>query len=285
MCREKGYRLKKTVFVTILLVLLASLAETQDDLKAKVFEIQYESASDIYKAVVPLKSPEGKVTLISKTHQIIVYDHPENIKLIGEVIAQLDLRKEQVEVHVIVEEVSQEILKRIGLTNGQAVLDPEKFSQIKYLIEKETSSKTRTELMVRTISGEPADIAVAQEKIYGGTLTSSMQRMPVPIIVTTTERDAGNFLEVLPRVNKDGTITVIVRPEVSEFTSDQTIHERSILTKVIVYNGYTIALGGVQSGRVEVEQQGVSETGVSVPTTMTETTVQTVMFLTVFVVE
>ena len=274
--------MKKTILLAIFMVTASITSLAQEDLKAEIFNIQHISPEDIYKAVDPLKSPEGKVTLISSTHQIVVYDHPESLKRISQVIAQLDLRKEQVEVHVIVEEVSREVLGKIGLTHGQAVIDPEKFTQIQYLLEKENESETRTELMVRTLSGEPANIAVAQKKIYGG----PPQRVQgIPVIVATTEREAGNFLEVLPRVNSDGTITVIVRPEVSEFTSDQTIHERAILTKVIVYNGYTIALGGIQSGRVEVSQKGITETGISVPTEMTEKTVQTVMFLTVFVID
>lgn len=274
--------MKKTILLTIFMVTVTITSLAQEDLKAEVFSLQHTSPEDIYKAVDPLKSPEGKVTLISSTHQIVVYDHPENIKRISQVIAQLDMRKEQVEVHVIVEEVSREVWGKIGLTHGQAVIDPEKFTQIQYLLEKENASETRTELMVRTLSGEPANIAVSQKKIYGG----PPQRVQgIPVIVATTEREAGNFLEVLPRVNTDGTITVIVRPEVSEFTSDQTIHGRAILTKVIVYNGYTIALGGIQSGRAELAQKGVTEIGISVPTEMTEKTVQTVMFLTVFVID
>jgi len=273
--------MKKSILLAIFMVTVAITSLAQDDLKAEVFYLQHTSPEDIYKAVNPLKSPEGKVTLISSTHQIVVYDHPENIKRISRVIAQLDLRREQVEVYVIVEEVSQEVLGKIGLTHGQAVIDPEKFTHIQYLLEKENASETRTELMVRTISGEPANIAVSQKKIYGG----PPQRVRgIPVIVAATEREAGNFLEVLPRVNADGTITVIVRPEVSEFTSDHTIHERAILTKVIVYNGNTIALGGIQSERIEVEQKGVTKTDISVPTEMTANTVQTVMFLTVFVV-
>ena len=85
--------MKKTILLTIFMVTVTITSLAQEDLKAEVFSLQHTSPEDIYKAVDPLKSPEGKVTLISSTHQIVVYDHPENLKRISQEIGRASGRE------------------------------------------------------------------------------------------------------------------------------------------------------------------------------------------------
>lgn len=271
--------MKKSIIclITLLLIPYSCLAGPED-LKAEVFNVQYSDAAGICKAVEQLKSPEGKVTLHANSNSIIVYDRPENIAVISQVIKQLDVRKEQVEVKVLVAEVSDTVLGRLGLTYGQGILPPEKMREIAYLIEQEKTSDVQTEMAMRTLSGEPARIAIAQEKLLGGTI---IRRRGLLVIIPPVERAAGNFLEVVPTVNRDGTITVIVRPAVSEFLDVHTIHERSLITKVTVNSGDTIVLGGVQTGRVETRREGIPGTGLHISTRGAKRSIRTVMFLTV----
>jgi type II secretory pathway component GspD/PulD (secretin) len=273
---------KYIIYLITLLLIPCSGLTGPENLKAEVFNIQYSDAEGIYKAVEQLKSPEGKVALHANTNSIIIYDHPENIAVIGRVIRQLDIRKEQVEVRVLVAEISETILGRLGLTYGQAVLPPGEMRKVEYLIQREKISDIQTEMAMRTLSGEPARIAIAQEKLLGGTM---IRRRRLLVIIPPVERAAGNFLEVVPTVNRDGTVTVIVRPAVSEFLDARTIHERSLITKTTINSGDTIVLGGVQSGRVETRQEGIPGTALHVAPRSVKRSVRTVMFLTVRVLE
>ena len=250
----------------------------EGDLEMKVFSLDYGDPEEVYEAVKEMKSPQGKINVVTATRNIIVYDYPDNVARIGWLIKKLDVRPEQVVVKVLVTEVTAEIVGMLGLTYGQVVLPPEEFDKIKYLIDRQKTSESTSEMVVTTLSREPATIAVSQNKIYGGTVTKKGSHL---ISVPQTERAAGNFLEVVPVVNSDNTVTVTIRPEVSEFLDDRTIHERSILTRVTIANGDTIVLGGVQSQARQVRQEGVSGIGASIPTRGREAAVQTVMFLTI----
>jgi type II secretory pathway component HofQ len=104
-------------------------------------------------------------------------------------------------------------------------------------------------MMVRTLSNEPAMIQLISNQAIGEELvvledgTEISQPLRAPI---------GKSLEVLPFINSDGTITIVLRPSVSTLEENSTPYERTIYTKALINDGDTIALGQVDS----VEQSG-----------------------------
>ena len=265
------------LLITIFFILAGFAACFADEMKVEVFEVKYRDAKSLKPAVEHLKSPEGKVTVDGHTGSLIVVDHLENLKMISQIIAQLDVPEKQIEIKVMVAEVTSAVMRRAGLLSGEAVIPPERFREVEYLINNSDTSNVKTRMTVKTMSGRPAVIRVAEEELFGGTTVLHQGRTYISPLV---ERSAGNFLEVLPKANNDGTITVVLRPEVSEFREDRTIDERSVLTQVIVNSGDTIVIGGMD--REERRKRGaeVPFTGVSAAIENSEDTRRVVMFLT-----
>ncbi|MFC1570626.1 secretin N-terminal domain-containing protein [Candidatus Omnitrophota bacterium] len=216
----------------------------EEDLKMKVFSIDHGSVEDAAKVAEELKSPEGKVTAHSSTRKLIVVDYPENLSRLEEVLKSIDVPQRQVTIKLTVSEISTALTGRIGLNRGLALLTPEEFGEVTLAIDSEWDSETTTEMTLTTMSGHPASISVSQEEIFGGLVIMHPEGIAImPPVV----RSAGNFLEVLPVAHNDDTVTVTIRPEVSEFRDEGTIHSRSILTEMRVPSGYTMALGGTDS--------------------------------------
>jgi general secretion pathway protein D len=73
-----------------------------------------------------------------------------------------------------------------------------------------------------------------------------------PIVNTVQMRDTGVILRITPRVNKGGLVTIEVSQEISDVIptttsgiDSPTIQQRRLTSTVAVYNGQTIALGGL----------------------------------------
>ncbi len=246
-------------------------------MRVEVFTVQHAEAGSLLPVVESLKSAEGKITVHATSNNIIVYDYPGPIARIEKVIRELDKPLKQVEIKVLVVESASELLKSGGINLTSRRLAPDELEKAKYLVSNDSRAELRSEMTVTALSGEPAALGIGQEEIFPG----SVRREDGALIVTTqSERKAGDYLEVTPIVNNDGTITVTVSPTVSEFTGEQSTRERSILTRAVVASGDTIVLGGVNSSSQDVVREGLPLTEFSVGKGA-EVSRDTLMFLTV----
>lgn len=94
---------------------LASLQYIKKEIRYKMFQLNYVSSSDMENIIVPLLSEDGKISTSSKFSSeinekdlrmlgntlagqefIVVYDYPENIKEISELIQEADIKPKQV---------------------------------------------------------------------------------------------------------------------------------------------------------------------------------------------
>ncbi|MGB2599735.1 MAG: secretin N-terminal domain-containing protein [Candidatus Omnitrophota bacterium] len=270
----------KKVFVLAIIFfhLVGTVFCQPEDMEVKIFKIKNRRAESLLPVVEHMKSGEGKVTVDSNTDSLIVVDYPQNLTRMAEVLKTLDVPEKQVEIKVLVAEITDAFLGQAGLSFGQSVMTPERFDRMRYLLEKSENSNVRSEMTVLTMSGQPATIKVAQEEILWGAVVSVPESKTITV-APVAKRSAGKFLEVLPRVNNDGSITVTLRPEVSEFQKDRSIYERSIITQVNVGNGDTIAIGGLEAEKKYTEQTGIPLTGTRVHAGMKERR-KIIMFLT-----
>ncbi|MDP8298500.1 MAG: hypothetical protein P9L88_01145 [Candidatus Tantalella remota] len=267
------------ILLVIILVFSFSIAcsAQQDDVQMRIFNVKHGDTDSVYQVLDHMKSPDGKVTAHTATGNIIVIDHPANLQQMTVVMAKVDVRKEQVMITVVIADVGRIFIEKGGLTLGQSVLTPENFGKIQYLLEQGEDSLVKTEMSVRTLSGKPARIQTGTNKEFVNTWSV---KGGVLVIVAAAERFAGDMLEVIPRVNSDGTIEVAMRPEVSEFRTDSVKHERSAFTRVSVKNGETIVVGSIDSSG---EYRRQSKLLHAEPTIAERTTVDNIvmMFLTV----
>lgn len=237
-----------TAFLTIFFILCGTLLSQAADTELKIFTIKHGSAEHLYAVVEHLKSEEGKMSVDTNTNSLIVIDRPENLNNIAKVIEQLDVLGKEVEIKVLVLDATETFLNDIGLSHSDIVLPRGNFSAILNLIENSNSANVRSEMTVKTLSNQPAIIQATVEEVFGYAVTRHGTDWTT---LSPLTREAGDVLEVTPRVNNDGTIMVTLRPSVSVFEDDTTISEKTILTQVVINNGETVSIGGVDTVKEE----------------------------------
>ncbi len=235
--------MKRFVFIVIFFVVFSSTTFLySEERTAEVFKVMHGDIEALYSVLEQMKSPEGKVTMHSFSGSVIVVDYPDKIEEMRSILVQLDMAQKQVEIKVLIAEVSSAFLKRVGIGPSQTIIDPEEFHDVRYIMKASGEVAIRSEMAVKTLSGHPAAIQVSANEIFGPQIISSGGATvitPPPQIIS-----AGDSLEVLPKVNNDGTITVSLRPSKSRFEARNVVSERSLLTQVVIASGETIVIGG-----------------------------------------
>ena len=270
------------IFIIFAFVFTGTVWCQQQGMELKIFSIKGSNAESIYSVVKDLVSREGNVSFNPNTNSLIVFDTPGNLERIGSVIEHLDVVQKQVQIKVIVADVTDSFLQDIGLQGGRVIIPHGRFSAMVNLLKSSENSSIRSQMMLTTLSNQPATLQVSKDEIFG----QSLIRYRDGTWVRTYEREPiGNFLEVLPRVNNDGTISVALRPSVSTLQEDHTKFERTVLTEVVINNGDTIAIGGVDSARQEVTRDEIPIFDVPLSKRSSQESKKVVMFLTATVLE
>jgi type II secretory pathway component GspD/PulD (secretin) len=239
------------VFISVFFFLaMAAFGQTCNP-EVKIFKIAHGRAESLLEVVSSLMSKEGKASFDHNTNSLIVLDCPQNLERIAGVIKDLDVREKQVEIKVLVAETSAGVLQDIGLTAGRVIIPQGRFFAIVDLLKTSKDTNIRSEMTVRTLSDRAAQLQVTKDEIVGMEVAILGDHA---VITSPITEPIGNFLEVLPSVNNDNTITVIVRPSVSTIDEYADSSERTILTQVVVNNGDTIAIGGADVEKEEVQK-------------------------------
>ena len=274
-------RIPITLAILISLFLVAGLCQSQD-LEMRMFTIQHSNAQSISNVAQSLKSAEGSVTYDPNTNNLIVVDYPQNLQRIAAVIGKIDQVAKQVEVQVIVADVTDTLVRDIGLYSGQVILPHGDFIAVLRLLDTDKSSNIRSQMTIKTLSNQPAQLMVSKDEIIGQEITHYKDGTEVRTLI---RKPIGDFLEVVPSVNGDGTITVIVRPTVSTLERRRTPYERSVLTQGIVNSGDTIAIGGMDCHQQTTENRSVSILGLPLGSKTKTESKKVVMFLTATIVD
>lgn len=232
-------------FLISIFLLLASLAFAQTcNPQVKVFKIASGNAESLSAIAQDLLTQQGTVSFDNNSNSIIVFDCPQNIERIAAVIKELDVREKEVEIKVLVTEASSSFLEGIGLVAGQVIIPKGQFEAVLELIKESKETNIRAQMMVRTLSNHPAAIQVTKEEIIG--FESII--IPGQAVVTSAIREPmGSLLEVLPSVNNDGTIKVLLQPSVTSIDEDAAPSQRTVFTQALVKSGDTIVIGGAET--------------------------------------
>jgi type II secretory pathway component GspD/PulD (secretin) len=237
---------KICAFLACFLLVCAAAFGQACEPELKILKISHGSSQAILEVAESLKSSQGRVSFDGNTGSLIVFDCPGNIERIAKVVRELDVREKQVEIKVLVVEAQEKFLRDIGITSARVIIPKGEFSAIADLIDKNKEARTRTSMMVRTLSNNPAVLQVTTDEVIGTELVIFSNGTE---IVTPVTAPIGSLLEVLPTVNNDGTIMVVLRPSVSSMERSGNPSERSIITQVLINDGDTIAIGGADSER------------------------------------
>jgi type II secretory pathway component GspD/PulD (secretin) len=248
----------------------------------KILKIKYRPADELFAVVEHLQSKDGNVSVDPNTNSLIISDYPRNIEQMTRIVNELDVLPKQVEINVMVAEVTDRLLRDIGISTGQLIIPSGEFEAIAHLINTSEEETVRSQMTVRTMSHRSARVQVRVDEFFGHTVTHIGSDKT---IVTPETRSAGDMLEVLPRVMNDESIMVMLMPSRSAFRDDESMYESSILTEVVVNNGDTIALGGVDAVRTQTGKTSDALLDYSLSTARTDEHKKVVMFLTVTIVK
>jgi type II secretory pathway component GspD/PulD (secretin) len=145
---------------------------------------------------------------------------------------------------VLVTEVNAGFMKKAGIRSAQIIFPVGTFGVVLDLFSTRTDSFTRSEIRLKAASGEPAQLQVSKEEIYGN---ATVEHASGSTATYPQRKITGDFLEVLPLVNNDSTVTVKLRPSSVSLQDDGSILESAVLTQVTLHRGDTLALGGVDT--------------------------------------
>jgi general secretion pathway protein D len=151
-----------------------------------------------------------------------------------------------VQIDVTIVDASDRLVQDIGLGAGYVVLPEGSFGAVVDMIESGEEASVRTKSTVNTLSNHPARIQVTQDVVWGYEHViyyPEGHEAVYPLV-----EPVGSALEVLPTVYSDNSIKLRIHPSLSTVDGSGGLPlQRSLSTEVIMNNGDTVALGGVES--------------------------------------
>jgi len=152
-------------------------------------------------------------------------------------------------------------LKKSSFVYGTLTISEAK-AVLNYLSDS-GKSRLLSDPSVTTSDGKKATISVTTT-IPVQTINRFSEGAVIQDIVTFDYKEVGIILNVIPRINEAGRITLVCQPSVEEITgwvgptnNQQPITtKRSVETEVVVVNGETVVIGGLyKEGKIEKESK------------------------------
>ncbi|MDD5064314.1 MAG: hypothetical protein PHQ35_06095 [Phycisphaerae bacterium] len=270
------------------------LKEDKDRMEHEVFTLYYINAAEVKALVTPLLSDSGKVTstaaaavdteageggnTTSMRDTVVVYDFPERLEKIGEMIKEVDIKPQQilVEVTLLKAELSETTqfgidwtkiagmtaTPGVGLPFGMAVsltsgITPTgtgltaEFSNEEVIasitaLEEVTNTTVLANPKIMALNKQAGYINIGEERGYTASTTQGQ--------TTTTSVDfliSGTILKFRPFICEDGYVRMEISPELSTGTvldANGNLPLKTVTqikSNIMVKDGETIIMGGL----------------------------------------
>ncbi|HHX26217.1 MAG TPA: hypothetical protein GX721_06065 [Firmicutes bacterium] len=241
-----------------------------DHIETRIFKLDYASPEDM-KDALKLVIPPDKIQLDSRTNSVIVTGVSVELDEAEEIAKKLDVPIPMVRIDARLEEIAQDALDQFGIS-FQEMGEYGGFGKVYIRTDPTTGVFQGLSLAVGAFlkmledSGKAVTIARPSTTTLDGTEARVFIGDKIPVIIAEDGGDtksvsfieAGVKLVITPRVNRDGLITVRIRPEVSSILrTDQTqgfphVRTREADLVATVRDGETIAIAGLIQ-REEIE--------------------------------
>ena len=252
----------------------------------EIFELKYTKAEEIAEKISEILTEEvGRIKFDPRSNKVIVTDTQEKIDEIKKLIEAFDGKEKEV---LIEAQILQIILSdqhksgvdwegllsefhTLDLTSNFSVLSAtEKRGSIsigttpeagdndyRILLEAlETIGETNilSKPRIATLNNQEAKILVGSTEPYITTTTTTPASGPTTTSESVNFIDVGVKLFVTPTINKDGYVTMLIKPEVSSVVRTVTTGNNNTIpvvetseaeTTVMVKDGVTIVIGGL----------------------------------------
>ena len=263
----------------------------------KIFELRYAKAADMKDKINEnLTKGIGTMQLDERTNKIAVTDFEKKINDISNIVAAFDTKTQQVLIESKILQITLDDKTQLGV-DWDSVLQnlPKELSlQSAFQIAASNAFVPGGQLIVGSLGGGNVNVMIQALKTVGDTNLLSSPRITAlnnqeaKILIGTSQPyatntvtqstgtattgtnisflDIGVKLYVTPTINKDGFITMKIRPEVSSTNSNYTygsppttipiIQTTQAETSVTIKDGNTIIIGGlIKDERTEVVQK------------------------------
>jgi type IV pilus assembly protein PilQ len=241
-----------------------------DHVATRVFKLHYASPQDI-KDALKLVVPPDKIQLDSRTNSVIVTGVSVELDEAEKIVGKLDVPIPMVRIDARLEEIAQDALDQYGIS-FQEVGEYGGFGKVYIRTDPATGVFQGLSLAVGAFlkmledSGKAVTIARPSTTTLDGTEAKIFIGDKIPVIISeeggksqsVSFIEAGVKLVITPRVNRNGLITVRIRPEVSSILGkEQTqgfphVRTREADLVATVRDGETIAIAGLIQ-REEIE--------------------------------
>ncbi|RKY63094.1 MAG: hypothetical protein DRQ02_13065, partial [Candidatus Latescibacterota bacterium] len=276
-------------------------AETKiaEPLDTQIFVLNFAKVKEIKPTVEKMLTPQGRLTCDERTNTLVITDTQSNLMRLEKAIKAMDTITPQVLIEAKVLETDLDLTRRLGINwNISAAVSASKrphiwpfttHSENKYLKDSDFSPTT-SGFAYGTL--DASALSAVLEVIFSDQNTKilSMPKIttldnhtatidvvtedPVPNYTYNSETGSweiagydwvkyGVSLEVTPQINREGFITLTVKPVVSEnlgdkeFTSSSgaiakipKLYTQTTSTKVMIKDGETLVLGGLIRDKV-----------------------------------
>jgi general secretion pathway protein D len=132
-------------------------------------------------------------------------------------------------------------------------------------LQSVTKVKVLSSPQLLVVDNEPARLQVGALVPYLSQTAQSTLTSDAPIVSSINYQQTGVIMQVTPRVNSGGLVTLDITQEVSDVATgvttpgvnSPTFNERSITSRVVVQDGQTVGLAGLISDNASKQNQGI----------------------------
>ncbi len=216
------------------------------------FSPQFVAASSLKIAVETVLSEAGKVAVMEPDNKLIVADHPYQIEQIRQLVADLDVPRQQIRITAMIYDMAVKDIERLGINWNHALHDrpdadgnPQSVWNINSLLSVPVNAGVANGTMAFMNLSRHFDITAIVQALqeaqdsrllanpnitvldHESALISIITEIPYQELTetqqggnigTTAFREAGIKLEVTPHILADGTIRMLVNPSFSRLT-------------------------------------------------------------------
>jgi general secretion pathway protein D len=230
---------------------------------------------------------ENRIRIIADRHNnaLLIYATPGEYSVIEGMLRKIDIVPLQVLIEATIAEVTlndalqygtQVYLKNsdVKYTLGATPVFPTSFagfavSVAPHVVIQALADVTQVKVLsaprLLVLDNEPAHLQVGQEvPILTGTATSTLAS-GAPIVNSIDYHSTGVIMQVTPRVNSDGLVTLDLAQEVSDVappaantaTGSPTFDDRIVRTRLAVQDGQTIGVAGLIHDTAQDQNSGI----------------------------
>ncbi len=257
---------------TIVVAAPERFAQGFDAIETRMFKLAYASCRDI-KDALSLVIPAERLQIDARTNSVIASGVPLEIAEAERIVAGLDVPVPMVRIDARLEEIAKDALDEYGVNWEEA--GGAAFGKVYIKTDPTTGAFQGLSFAVGAFlkmledSGKAATIARPSTTTLDGTEARIFIGDKIPVVISSTSAEgsvsqsvsfieAGVKLVITPRVNRNGLITVRLRPEVSTILGqEETLGYPHVRTReadlmATVRDGETLAIGGLIQ-REEIE--------------------------------